>query len=515
MSDKPLSLLQLAQREFGEPRYAGEKELAPVDEKLFRAVADGEFADYSAASEQDNDPAKANTWGPERVLKVDRIIWLCTDRQASVLVTYRGIRIKGARIEGKLDLRHAKIPYPLIFEKNAFPDRIDLRSAEIRELSFPGTHTGPIDADELKVSGSLKLSEGFRAAGEVRLHAAAIGGSLSCAGGQFINEEAQALIDKRAKARGDERLNALSLNRLKVDGSVFLDKNFRAVGEVRLVNATVGGYLHWKNVSSPENVTLDLRSTRVGTLWDDKKSWPDLRDDDVRSWGTRGRLLLHGFVYDEIDDRAPTDARTRIDWLGRQPPGQFWPQPYEQLSRVLRNSGRDKAAKEVLIAKEKNKARSTRLTWSERLWYHFFGRLIVYGYRPQRAFWIGLLIVLLPGWSLFGMGWHEDIEKSLVTPAKSGAYASDAGGQERRLSEEYPNFSALMYSLDVFVPVINLHQAEYWLPNANRGRVLVNYPWFTLRTGGLLRGYLWFHIVAGWTLSTLWVVGLTGLVRRG
>ena len=29
-----------------------------------------------------------------------------------------------------------------------------------------------------------------------------------------------------------------------------------------------------------------------------------------------------------------------------------------------------------------------------------------------------------------------------------------------------------------------------------------------------LRGYLWFHIGCGWLLTTLLVVGLTGLVRK-
>ena len=53
-----------------------------------------------------------------------------------------------------------------------------------------------------------------------------------------------------------------------------------------------------------------------------------------------------------------------------------------------------------------------------------------------------------------------------------------------------------MYSLDAFVPLIDFHQAKLWLPKP-----------------GWLRGYLWLHTSAGWTLTTLLVAGLTGLVR--
>jgi len=34
-----------------------------------------------------------------------------------------------------------------------------------------------------------------------------------------------------------------------------------------------------------------------------------------------------------------------------------------------------------------------------------------------------------------------------------------------------------------------------------------------IRTGRLLRWYLWFHILAGWTLTPLFFAGLSGLVR--
>ena len=86
-----------------------------------------------------------------------------------------------------------------------------------------------------------------------------------------------------------------------------------------------------------------------------------------------------------------------------------------------------------------------------------------------------------------------------------------------------------MYSVDTFVPIINFHQQTYWLPNGNKGGnttlpiVSLDFqtgnplPEFNIsqaKTGSLLRWYLWFHIVSGWFLTSLWVAGFTGLVRR-
>ena len=104
-------LVTIAKRKF--------KELTNAEEKLLQSISSGDTADFSSGTEKENDPAKAEAWGKERVLKADRIAWLCTTPQASTLVTHRGIVIKGALIDKDLDLAFAKIPFPLVLEKCA------------------------------------------------------------------------------------------------------------------------------------------------------------------------------------------------------------------------------------------------------------------------------------------------------------------------------------------------------------------------------------------------------------
>ena len=91
--------------------------------------------------------------------------------------------------------------------------------------------------------------------------------------------------------------------------------------------------------------------------------------------------------------------------------------------------------------------------------------------------------------------------------------SGDGAGSTRRIVQDYPRFDPFLYSVDMFVPVVTFHQATYWLPDANRGDVLVRIAGVQIATGALLRYYLVMHILMGWVLTTLLIVGLTGLIR--
>ena len=62
---------------------------------------------------------------------------------------------------------------------------------------------------------------------------------------------------------------------------------------------------------------------------------------------------------------------------------------------------------------------------------------------------------------------------------------------------EFPyKLNPIVYSIDTFIPLINLGQADHWIP-----------------ARPLLRFYLWIHVSAGWLLSTLLAFALAGLVK--
>jgi hypothetical protein len=338
-----------------------------------------------------------------------------------------------------------------------------------------------LNVNEAQVEGSIRLGNGFSAEGEVNLIGTTIGASLDCGAGQFINKEGV----------------ALSADGLKAGHAVFLRNHFRAEGKVSFVSATVSKHFVWQEVSTDSDITLDLRTAKIGILRDEKESWPK-----------PGKLLLHGFVYDELGNDAPTDARNRIDWLHHQPRDQFLLQPYEQLASVLRKAGHDEDARAVLIAKNKDRARYTKVLRQDWFWYHLFGRIIGYGYRPWRAFWASLVIIAL-GTFLFG----KANDAGLMTPTSKEAYITQGASSRATLSQDYPVFSPIVYSVETFVPLVKLHVADYYLPNANLGVAFIIHGHMFPTSGSLLRVYLWVHTIAGWVLTTLWVGALAGLIK--
>ena len=339
-----------------------------------------------------------------------------------------------------------------------------------------------LNAQSAKINGSVYLSGKFHADAQVDLSGATIGGSLDCTNGQFA----------KGGINSEYALNAESAT---INGSVSLTEGFEANGPVRFSGANVEHAFLLRNIKYYESASFDLRFMKASTLLNEQKSWP-----------REGRLFLDGLVYEEHDDQASPLAKIQVKWLQRQSQIEFIAQPYEQLAAVLRRMGREEEAVNVLIAKNDDHGRHPEgpLEW---LWYSLFGKLIGYGYRPSNALTLSLLVVSL-GTVIFAAGY----QRSLVTPRDDRAYVIvDGGGHQ--LSENYPRFNAFIYSLETFVPLVKLEVEQYWIPNANRGAEIRVREFMLPKSGAVLRWYLWFHIIAGWILTTLWVGGLTGLLK--
>jgi hypothetical protein len=75
-------------------------------------------------------------------------------------------------------------------------------------------------------------------------------------------------------------------------------------------------------------------------------------------------------------------------------------------------------------------------------------------------------------------------------------------GKTPQVSSDYPKFNAFVYSLETFLALVQFGIGERWTLNANLGIA-----------GSVLRYYLRIHITAGWVLTTLWIGGLTRLLK--
>lgn len=342
------------------------------------------------------------------------------------------------------------------------------------------------------IGGYVHLSHGFQAYGEVDLNGVIIGANLVGNGGGFFNAGNNSLSCQFSNIKGAVLCRAIPeinatfrTNGLvkffgtTVAGSVsFTGAEFDgpAAHGLRLQSASIGGTLQWKSVKVSPSTELNLSHLKVGQLEDDEQSWP-----------AAGKLVLDGFSYAAIagvpldTKRRKTWLKSHLEYLKRQAPNEFSLQPHRQLADILRKSGYEDNAREVMIDLHKARREQGGFSRSGWIWSWILQGTIGFGYRSHRTLLWALGFVIL-GAFLFNEGYQAG---HLVPPKP------DSKGQ----------FSAIGYSLDSFLPIINLHQEELFVPTG-------------FGSGRWIQYYYWLHICLGWALITLGVAGFTGLVRK-
>ena len=408
--------------------------------------------------------------------------------------------------------------------------------------------------------GHVFLSNGFFAEGNVRMRGANIGGNLDCAGGMFNNPNRYALNAERVKTGGHVFLNkhvsggnqpfsadgrvrfanadigrnfnckggrfshlgegsAIAAAGLRTRGAVFFSERFVVQGHVNMKVARIGGNFVCKECGSDAKGNIDLSSAKAIAVDDDSNVWKKFK------------FILDGFTYDTFFGEEAPKGKSRLEWLTSRPTERgikgkkvkipFSPLPYEQAAKVLFNMGHDNVAREILLEKECRITKHEKWEWWQKPIRWSWGILAGYGYKPAWTF-IWIMAVVVMGWGLFGcadkhgrMVPHQLIVLTNPEYKYELSRATRDGGQCRngpnptelvaQLFPNYPEFNAFVYSLDVFIPFFALHQESYWYPKpsaADREILLWILPF-----------WYWLEIGAGWILTSLFLLSVTGLLR--
>ncbi|MFB7861944.1 oxidoreductase [Streptomyces sp. NPDC056069] len=213
------------------------------------------------------------------------------------------------------------------------------------------------------------------------------------------------------------------------------------------------------NGERPEEGRVVLNGAKVVTLIDMSSSWPG-----------PGGLAMGGFVYENLVPYGHFPLARRLEWVAAATP-EYAPEPYERLATVLRGSGEDADAREVLLAKQRRRRET--LPVAGKLWGYLQDWTVAYGYRPGRAaLWMAVL------WAAGTLAFsHYD-----AVPLKPG---------------EAPHWSATLYALDLLLPVIDLGQVGFW-------RLEGFWQWASTAL-----------ILLGWVLATTVAAGASRTLRRG
>ena len=447
---------------------------------------------------------------PDRIVRAEVIAQLllgaCEPRSGHVAA----VRLSGAYIIGTLDLSGGTVEYELRLTHCRLVETPDLSNAQARQLRFSDCRMPGFDGGGLRADGYLSLS-GALIEGPVQLPRAQLMGGLRMNGTRITaNDPAEwalaagallvevGLFARNCVIDGGARLVGARLNgglwlegaELRNPGRLALDAQNMVVedaaefsrttlaGTIRLRSARINGILSFSyarlDAGAPDRMALHashmvcdellllperkiegrvaLSYSRIQLIMDIPQYWPD-------------ELWVNGLVYETL---RGADFKERLDWISRDE--EFHTQPYEQLATYYHGIGHDDLARKVQLAKLR--ARRRNLNLIGRAWNGLLDWTVGYGYRPWLAFaWFGVLVGV--GTLVFSL----NKPKTIKPP------------------EERPDYHALVYTLDLLIPIDTFGQQQAYDPV------------------GWSRWIAYALIAAGWVLATALIAGVTRVLR--
>ncbi|MCB5179344.1 oxidoreductase [Streptomyces antimicrobicus] len=345
------------------------------------------------------------------------------DFQAELLTTHGEVSLRGAKVGVSMSLRGARLANPYGRRALNAPQLTVERTLYLTSVALDATGGDPTSTPPFGLGQTPAPVRGgrvrpFECRGGLRLDDGRFGDAVDFYGARFVLDEDQ----------------EVSLRRIQTP-------EFRFVGE------------------GPERGRVVVSGAKVVKLVDLSTSWPG-----------PGRLSIEGFVYENLAPRGHFPLGRRLAWLEAATP-EYSPEPYERLASVLRASGEDADAREVLLAKQRRRRRT--LPPAAKLWGYLQDWTVAYGYRPGRAaMWMAVL------WAA-GALLFSGHRPSAIKPGES------------------PEWNPTLFALDLLLPVVDLGQQGFW-------RLTGPWQW----AGSAL-------VMLGWILATTVAAGASRLLRRG
>lgn len=472
---------------------ADSPDLTAAEKWVLERVANGEVADFEHPQKRD-----------DKTITAGFLARLLTNTLGGATVKALGVRISGADIAGDVDLSNEEIPYDARLNNCTFKGKVTLIQTHFRKTLtlYETVFQRPADFSSLRIEGNLEtdgarfkkganfgnlrvagpvLLNGAIFKGETSFYGASIGGDIEANGAQFkkgvsfevMKVGGSALFHKNAIFDGPARFFGASIAvSLEADGSQFNDTekgaNFESLkvnsnalfrntvfkGPARFFTATIGNNFETDGASFHGEADFSgLKTVGFG----------------VPNTTFYSSAFLHELRYERIMSGSGDNVMRLIE-LSKYSPG-----AYAQLEAYYQREGSQGEADYVHI-KGKRRERSNLSLGPWLLNLLVLDGLTGYGRRPWQAA-IPCAVFIMLGWLVFRR--KEDME-----PQKP--------------DYESRHYSAFLYSLDLFLPIIDIQAATVWVPRQNR------------RIGRL---YLPVHVILGWVLVTILVAAITGILK--
>jgi hypothetical protein len=289
----------------------------------------------------------------------------------------------------------------------------------------------------------------------------------------------------------------------------------------------------------PEGI-VDLSRARCDTLEDLASGWPAPLQPRADACETRvcvsapegqrteiQHFVLDGFDYQFLEhpsgsaDGAGEVAAARSNWLAGQSVEElrthFNPQPWRQTATVLRSMGYDEAAQDLSIQRRVRQRFSASTPRRKRIISWLLHRVADYGFNPWKTVGISVACVLIFAGSFSGLvrlcggyGIWSDVEGAcgdmpIMVAVQHGSLDPTLANRA------YPPFDPILYSLDTFVPIMDLGSEGFWRANTRTQASI----WGTqFPVGWTLAVLVVLERFVGAILIAIAVTGFTGLLTR-
>jgi len=500
--------------------------LTPAEKKLKVAVENRQICDLGALPQT---PVNWSTPPRRRLVRADILHFIIFNGEANAPTSSHRYPLRGAIVAGELNLMDCVINSNLGLTDCIFQNGIEANRATFNKfLTFEGS-TLPYFSSS---SSIFKLGISFD----------------NC----VVTSENRPAVD----------LNASQISQLLGFENVKIYSNYTSSARnqstaVNLVGAKIDGQLNFTgaSISSSRDWALHLQEAEItkGLIFKEIEkmeggvnftaAYTASLVDDAKSWSNASPLALDGFTYDRIiGETTEINWESRLRWLeicDAFNSGQFNPQPYTQLAKVLKEMGHERDAREIRVAlagklgKENLKRlkveHTTSLTPPPRLgislasfycrirylwaWLlnFMFRNVVGYGFKPAKSiYWLLGLIGM--AWFLALGAWQTGQFAPNSAPIlvsedwKSFAPLDDAAAQwseKGKAGQDWETFNSLAYATDIVIPIVEIGQTSAWAPSKERG------PW-----GATLWWARWVFTAAGWIISALGAAAITGVIRR-
>ena len=387
-----------------------------------------------------------------------------------------GVSIEHAVIVDPVGLRNAVARYEVNLLECRFEAEVDFsKSVFENTLSLAGsTFQGPVNFSAMKIGRAVTFDQA-NFSGEVNASLMDVAGVFTARETHF-NSHTGAVNFASLKVNGDAFFTRATFagpvtfqyahfaENWRCEGSEFTNAaalaNFEAVqvgATTSFADASFAGYVSFKDA-------------RLGTLSFSKIKWPTTHLDHPWLW-------LNGMTYQRISAGTEKDSWNNLYDLVQRTArhSAYSADIYTSLDDYYRRLGYPRQAN-MFFRAQKQREREEVLTGFAWAWSFFLDWFVGYGRSPQRAIFWSVAIV--------GIGCLV-FRPERMEPQKSEYSAR--------------KYSAFWYSVDVYLPVIKLHDAEIWKP---KEEYVLAHVWRRI------------HTVLGWALIPIAIAAWTGMLSR-